>query len=384
MRMAPQRQATKTSPMSRTNVLKELKPARVVRGIRNRGVRGAFFHALRRAGTIADKAWVGPHLIRINPMDYVCNHVCPMCWLQYLAPDELKRQKQNDRQRGMTAAEYKTMFDGMPPGVGEVNIVGGGEPLIHPEIAQIMREIKMRGWRGWIISNGTLLKEELSREMVEMNWDMARISVHAGDRETYRRIQGVDRFEILQSNLKTFSRLRAEKGNRSTCRLVILNVFQRENIPTIERLFQFAEEMEADSVVFEKLIPYDTGKVLSEEELKQAQEALVSCARDSRVPCNLDEALAQLAVEETCAREQKPFRPAKRCSVGFDQAFITALGDVRPCCFSDENMGNVREQPFREIWFGEKYRTFRSRLMNGKFSKYCITNRCALKDVLHN
>ncbi|MBI1785550.1 SPASM domain-containing protein, partial [Candidatus Sumerlaeota bacterium] len=366
------------SLMSRFNVLKELKPARVLRGIRNRGVKGAAYFALRRAGTIADHALIGPHLVRINPMDYACNHTCPMCWLQYLAPDELKAQKKRDREQGMTAAEYMRVFDGMPSGVGEINIVGGGEPLIHPEIAAIMRSIKEHGWRGWIITNGTLMKEELSREMTGMDWDMVRVSVHAGDRETYRRIQGADRFEILQSNLKAYSRLRKAKRATGKCQLVILNVLQHENIPTIERLFQFAEEMEADSIVFEKIVPYDREKFLTAGELRRAQDSLRSCARDSTIPCNLADALAQLAVEEACARESKPFRPARRCSVGFDQTFITALGDVRPCCYSDEIMGNVREQPFRDIWEAEKYREFRSRLMRGQFAKYCITNRCAL------
>ena len=82
--------------------------------------------------------------------------------------------------------------------------------------------------------------------------------------------------------------------------------------------------------------------------------------------------------------DARPWIPAKRCSVGFDEVFITAMGDVMPCCFSDDTMGNVREQPFHAIWQNEKYRKFRSELIGGRFRKYCITNRCHLPNVLHN
>jgi MoaA/NifB/PqqE/SkfB family radical SAM enzyme len=80
--------------------------------------------------------------------------------------------------------------------------------------------------------------------------------------------------------------------------------------------------------------------------------------------------------------EEAVFVPGKRCAVGFDQTFITSFGDVRPCCFSDEDMGNVRERTFREIWWGPRYSDFRRRLISGSFAKYCSENRCTLPSVL--
>ena len=59
-------------------------------------------------------------------------------------------------------------------------------------------------------------------------------------------------------------------------------------------------------------------------------------------------------------------------------------GDVLPCCFSNEVMGNVREQSFRDIWFGERYSDFRQRLINVRFSQYCIDVRCKLASFLHD
>jgi MoaA/NifB/PqqE/SkfB family radical SAM enzyme len=307
-----------------------------------------------------------------------------MCWLQHLDPEDLKRNKKIDREQGLRLEEYRQLFAGMPPGLQSVNVVGGGEPLAHPQCADIMQEVKNSGYEGSIITNGSLLKESIAERMVKMRWNCTRVSVHAGDPETYQKIQGVDRFEIMRTNLKTFDRLRRAAGVKDRVQLWVFHVVQHENIPHIERLFEIAEEVGADYIEFDKIIPYDKEKVLAADELRVAQEALRSCAAQSHIPCNIGQIVPELQVEEECAEQHKPFIPAKRCSVGFDQACITSFGEVTPCCFSDERMGNIRERPFYEIWNGEKYREFRSRLMSGRFAKYCITNRCTLPDVLHN
>jgi hypothetical protein len=44
----------------------------------------------------------------------------------------------------------------------------------------------------------------------------------------------------------------------------------------------------------------------------------------------------------------------------------------------------VKNESFATIWNNKKYDNFRKRLINGKFAKYCITNRCALPGVLHH
>lgn len=370
--------------MKSSTFLKGLKPARLVSAVRRRGIRGLAYHALRRTGTLHEQALAGPSMIRINPMGYICNHVCPMCWLQHLDPEVLKEEKRRDRTEGMKLEDYRRFFATVPNGVEEVNVVGGGEPLVHPQAVQIMAEVKRRGWRGSLITNGTLLSEEVSRELIGMRWNLVRVSVHAGDAETYRAIQGVDRFEHMRRNLKTFSRLRNKATSPKLVSLRVFHVIQRENIPHLHRLFEVAEDLGADFIEFDQIIPYDGGKWLTAEELRRARTALESCARASAVPCNLEEILMQLKVEEECASDNKPFVPAKSCSVGFDETFISSYGEVLPCCFSKEVMGNVKTTSFEEIWYGTRYSNFRTRLLNGRFASYCITNRCTLPCVLHN
>lgn len=433
--------------MSKASLFQFLvRPGEVAAGVRKLGLKGALTQGVRRVSAASERAFLGPAQLRINPMGAVCNHTCPMCWLQHLDPAEKRRIFKEDRASGMGLDDYRAFFDGAPRGITEVNVVGGGEPLVHPECVEIMAEVKRRGWRGYLITNGTLLDEDKARALVAMGWDRVRVSTHAGDATTYTAVQGIDHFERLRENLRTYDRVRREAGKERRCQLHVHHVIQRENLGTLASMFAFAESVGADHVVFEAVFALSPERRLTPVELESAARELGEAAQGRAISSNAPEIVAGLMrehaatsaeweaagrapdepipapervdapappVEEPPAAEapevdapvaeapavetppaepphpdvpvpDHPWRPAARCSVGFDSAFVTAQGDVMPCCFSNEVMGNVRQQSFRDIWYGERYVDFRKRLINGRFSSYCIEVRCKLASFLHD
>lgn len=360
------------------------KPKMVVEGIQRLGLRGAVTHGVRHASTAAGVALLGPFQIRINPTDSICNHACPMCYLQYLPPEDLRAEKIRERKQWMLLNDYKQLLDGMPPGLTEVNIVGGGEPLAHPDVVGIMEEVRSRDLRGYLMTNGTLMKPKVSQRMIDIGWNRTRCSVHAGDAPTFQAIHGVNKFEILKENMLTFQKMRVEAGKEKSCMFSIVNVMQRENIHNIEAMFDFAEEVGVDYVEFELIVPLSIDKLLTIEELKHIKSTMEALAPRYTFASNMERFLEKILKEGEIGRNDEFYRPAKACSVGYDSAFIMGNGDVLPCCFSDEVMGSVKTDTFHDIWYGDKYRKFRSRLMDGKFAKYCSTNRCKYETFLHN
>lgn len=182
----------------------------------------------------------------------------------------------------MKLADDRLLFDAMPPGVEMVELVGGGEPLVHPDAVEIMRDVKRRGWRGSLITNATLLREPVARALVAMRWDTVRASVHAADRATYAAIQGGDRFDVLCENLRAYDAMRRELPAGRRPGLAIYNVIQRENVDTIERLFEFGAELGADLLVFEKIIPYSDPRWMTVEEVRRARARRSSGGRRAR------------------------------------------------------------------------------------------------------
>ena len=400
--------------MSKLSLLNFLvQPGEVVRGVRRLGGRGALMHGVRRASASMERALLGPAQLRINPMGVVCNHRCPMCWLMHIEPGELRSLQREDREQGMDLEDYKRLFAGMPPGLTEVNVVGGGEPLVHKQCVQIMEEIKRLGVRGYLISNGTLLDEGTAEAMVKMGWDRTRISTHAGDAETYAMVQGVDHFDRLRSNLQTYDRIRREAGVQEDCQLHVHHVIQRENLETIPADVPNSGRRTSGRiyVVFERVFAALAGASGSPQgELgarRRAPRPRVRAA-DAASPPTRSRYVAQMRAEVADAPEEPlpapPREPTEadrgvelgarsrargrwrkagprrahrstsephRATLPDEPPFKPReplLGRLRldvhpleratcmPCCFSNEVHGQrPRAVASHEVWFGEKY-----------------------------
>lgn len=66
------------------------------------------------------------------------------------------------------------------------------------------------------------------------------------------------------------------------------------------------------------------------------------------------------------------------CHYPYTSIQINEKGDVHPCCHpwcSFYSFGNILEQPFEEIWNGEKAQEFRKQFLNDDF-KYCQLDTC--------
>ena len=58
-----------------------------------------------------------------------------------------------------------------------------------------------------------------------------------------------------------------------------------------------------------------------------------------------------------------------KCWKMWHSCVMTWDGDIVPCCFDKDAkyvMGNIHEQSFREIWNGEKYQEFRTRIFSNR------------------
>jgi radical SAM protein with 4Fe4S-binding SPASM domain len=53
--------------------------------------------------------------------------------------------------------------------------------------------------------------------------------------------------------------------------------------------------------------------------------------------------------------------------------YILQSGSVRPCCVLEDDMGNLVEQTFENIWYGDKYKALRHRILSNNPPEKCIT-----------
>lgn len=92
-----------------------------------------------------------------------------------------------------------------------VILSGGGEPLVSPQFTYAVGELKKRGIKLGLNSNGLALTEPLAKLIAE-NFEYFRISLDAASPELYLKTHGMPQkaFQKTVDNVRLFSRVKAE------------------------------------------------------------------------------------------------------------------------------------------------------------------------------
>lgn len=138
---------------------------------------------------------VGPITVELHPSN-VCNHRCPGC--TFSIPKRAKEQGEGEK---FWKAKFdmdllpELLEDMVELKVRGVILSGGGEPLLHPELATIIRGIHAAGIEVGLVTNGSLLHKDteemegvISAVVECCTW--CRVSVDAGSQEGYEAMHG--------------------------------------------------------------------------------------------------------------------------------------------------------------------------------------------------
>jgi MoaA/NifB/PqqE/SkfB family radical SAM enzyme len=251
---------------------------------------------------------------------------------------------------------------------------GIGEPLLNKDLPAIVRFFKVRGVHVLFNSNALLLSPELAGSLIESELDELRVSMDAANESTYVRIRGSGNFSVVVKNIETLLQLR-QKSRRSKPRVSVWMVGTRENIQDLPGLILLSSLLGIDEVYLQRLVyPLDgPGYGLADREQTVAdppqyiQEILVESMRLSRRTGVLLSASGLTPPDRSLHSESRAQAPWRQCRRPWDATYITAWGNVLPCCISPFStldydsliLGNAFRQRFEEIWNGEKYGAFR-------------------------
>jgi MoaA/NifB/PqqE/SkfB family radical SAM enzyme len=110
----------------------------------------------------------------------------------------------------MSAATFEAIFSGLQrlDPIPAVYFGGIGEPLFHPKSLDWVARIKALGVRVEMITNGTLLTEKKSRQLVDSGLDMLWISIDGATPETYGDVRlGAELPQII-ANIRRLVKMR--------------------------------------------------------------------------------------------------------------------------------------------------------------------------------
>lgn len=160
-----------------------------------------------------------PTRVWVEPTDY-CTLRCRFCGNRLLL----------DEDRGFMNFElFRRLVDEASGRVQQINLFHRGEPLLHPQICEMVAYASSRGLRTRIHTNGTVLSDELSRELVAAGVAVTSFSFDGYDREMYEANRPGADFDCVLGNIIRFLELKKTSGSRKP--FVVIELMEITNLP---------------------------------------------------------------------------------------------------------------------------------------------------------
>jgi MoaA/NifB/PqqE/SkfB family radical SAM enzyme len=257
------------------------------------------------------------------------------------------------------------------PVLDRVVLHGIGEPLLNPQIFDIVAYLKTRVASVLFNSDAISLTSSRAGRLLESGLDEYRVSMDAATAATYRRLRGVDRFERVTANVARLVGLQRQLG-LTTPRVSLWFTATRANIDEIPGFVQLAADLGVGEVYVQRLVFNGLGLAteanalhgrLRDRELEKLADAEALATRHGIAmrASGLTSPLASLQAGYDA-------RPWSGCQRPWTLAYVTANGNVLPCCISPWVardyagliLGNAFVERFEKIWDGTRYQQFRT------------------------
>lgn len=265
-------------------------------------------------------------------------------------------------------------------GLREVYFHGYGEPFMHPGILDIFDTVRDQFPRlkQFVVTNGTYLFEETVENLIR-NRVGIRVSLHAGDPETWNRINPDLEPGLFNRASKGISALAENHPEQVEVLFVILKANYRQ----IDKMVEFALACGVRKILFRPMRLYSDANgmlmnahlQLSREEHLESVQRIQSLKKSTNGKLSIDSAPFELSTyKDRLGRPSSAgFYESNVCLLGWVFSLILKDGTVLGCLDEsfDKPMGNIFSNSFREIWWSDNYRRFRKQQLFKKGEKYC-------------
>jgi MoaA/NifB/PqqE/SkfB family radical SAM enzyme len=258
------------------------------------------------------------------------------------------------------------------PLLDRVVLHGIGEPLLNPEIFDIVVYLKTRVASVLFNSDAISLTPARARRLIESGLDEFRVSMDGATPATFRQLRGVDQFERVTANVRQLIAFQRELS-QTTPRVSLWFTATRANVEELPAFVQLAADLGVGEVYVQRLVWNGLGLAteanalhgrLRERERTRVAEAEALATRHGIAmrASGLTSPLASLLERGDGAR------PWSGCQRPWTLAYVTANGNVLPCCISPWVardyagliLGNAFDERFESIWDGTRYQQFRT------------------------
>ena len=289
-----------------------------------------------------------------------CNLECLIC----------ERTYWKEANRDMSFEEFKGIIDQFPR-LKWVGLTGIGESFLNKDFIKMLRYVKSKNIYIELYDNFYLIDDKTAKELIEMGVDKIFISLDAATKETYEKIRVGSNFERVTDNIRNLIRLKKETGKYFP-EVAFHCIINKLNIHEIPQYIELAHSISQGSIATVQLTRLLHKFKEINDLFTEIPEEIISAA---------DRKAEELGVKLVWNRDVPGAKPPVNYCTAWLMPFIFVTGHVIPCCTGNEAgcrdfqkagaLGNIFEQNFKDIWNGEKYKTFRKMLGQGRAPLVC-------------
>ncbi|MHA1543146.1 MAG: radical SAM protein, partial [Candidatus Hodarchaeales archaeon] len=135
----------------------------------------------------------------------ICNLNCPLC-----PNDSIVAEKKGF----MDLDLFKRLVDEISNFAQDIYLHHRGEPLLHPDLFEMIKYTKQKGLQTKLHTNATQLNEEKSIKLLESGLDFISFSFDGYTKETYEKMRIGANFEQTLGNILLFLQLKKKFGKK--------------------------------------------------------------------------------------------------------------------------------------------------------------------------
>lgn len=288
-----------------------------------------------------------------------CNLRCPKCnhWT-------LARKQSPDQTAPLSTDEWLDVARQVVDlGARKIKF-SGGEPSLHPALAELVRFFSHHGLRCSMTTNGTLLASGLARDLVAAGMAHFRVSLDSPDADTHDRMVGLTgAFARVQAGIRAVNQAASSDGR--LVKVTLNTLVTRLNVFRLEELIGQAAELKVRAVNLLRFHPSHLPESTVDDMSLGAQETnryredilprLVAVGRSAGVEVlptgyreRADGGLEDMHLERC---------DAVPCFDAWFRAAVFPAGDMYVCCHSRHPLlyfGNVRDQRLEDMLKGPR------------------------------
>ena len=264
---------------------------------------------------------------------HACNLRCAHCY-------QAEYRSHMPREELLQALDQ---FDEMLAGQdvqAQINLTGG-EPLLHPDFFPLAEEIRRRGHRLGVLTNGTLIDRDTAARLASLSPVFVQVSLD-GTEPVHDSIRGEGSFGRALSGIDALKRNRVK--------VLVSFTAQRTNTGELPALARVCRKHRVDKLWWDRVVSDDPALNVTTEQFRALVEETNILRRKYRRPGGGSFVSNGRALQFGDIHRDEVYR----CTAGQRLLILLADGSVMPCRRLPFVIGNIRDASMKEIIQGSE------------------------------